>query len=128
MTTITVERELLEQALDALSAPNYRVFSESPICVGIRAALAAPATASEKTVKEIMEFARHYAANTFSSATLEDKIRRSLATPATTPERKPMPILEVNARWEQSVLGITRLQYYQVIREVEASHGIKETP
>ena len=47
MTTITIERELLEQALDALSAPNHRVFSESPICVGIRAALSAPATAPE---------------------------------------------------------------------------------
>ena len=46
---------------------------------------AAPATAPEKTVQEIMEFARHYAANTFSSATLEDKIRRSLAAPATAP-------------------------------------------
>ena len=47
MTAITIERELLEQALDALSAPNHRVFSESPICVGIRAALEAPATAPE---------------------------------------------------------------------------------
>lgn len=45
MTTITIERELLEQALDALSAPNHRVLRESPICVGIRAALSAPATA-----------------------------------------------------------------------------------
>src|SRR5574343_1246452 len=43
----------------------------------------APATAPEKTVQEIMEFARHYAANTFISATLEDKIRRSLAAQAT---------------------------------------------
>ena len=51
----------------------------------LRAALSAPATAPEKTVKEIMEFARHYAADTFSSATLEDKIRRSLAAPATAP-------------------------------------------
>ena len=47
MTTITIEQSLLEQALDALSAPNHRVFSESPICVGIRAALEAPATAPE---------------------------------------------------------------------------------
>ena len=39
--------------------------------------------APEKTVQEIMEFARHYAANTFISATLEDKIRRSLAAQAT---------------------------------------------
>ena len=47
-----------------------------------------PATAPEKTVKEIMEFVRHYAANTFSSATLEDKIRRSLAAPATAPDER----------------------------------------
>ncbi len=45
MTAITIERELLEQALVALSAPNHCVFSEPPICVDIRAALAAPATA-----------------------------------------------------------------------------------
>ena len=45
MTTITIDRELLEQALVALSAPNHCVFSEPPICVDIRAALAAPATA-----------------------------------------------------------------------------------
>lgn len=50
---------------------------------------AAPATAPEKTVQEIMEFARHYAANTFSSATLEDKIRRSLAAPAHQEQLKP---------------------------------------
>jgi hypothetical protein len=43
MTTITIDRELLEQALVALSAPNHCVFSEPPICVDIRAALAAPA-------------------------------------------------------------------------------------
>lgn len=47
MTTITIDRELLEQALVALSAPNHCVFSEPPICVDIRAALAAPATAPE---------------------------------------------------------------------------------
>ena len=43
MTTIAIDRELLEQALVALSAPNHCVFSEPPICVDIRAALAAPA-------------------------------------------------------------------------------------
>ena len=48
MTTITIERELLEQALNALSAPNHCVFSEPPICVDIRAALAAPATAPDE--------------------------------------------------------------------------------
>ena len=48
MTTITVPRELLEQALNALSAPNHCVFSEPPICVDIRAALLAPATAPDR--------------------------------------------------------------------------------
>ena len=48
MTTITIERELLEQALNALSAPNHCVFSEPPICVDIRAALLAPATAPDE--------------------------------------------------------------------------------
>jgi hypothetical protein len=47
MTTITIDRSLLEQALVALSAPNHCVFSEPPICVDIRAALAASATAPE---------------------------------------------------------------------------------
>lgn len=56
----------------------------------------------------------------------EKALRAALAAPATAPERKPMPILEVNARWEQSVLDIPRLQYYQVVCEVEAFHGIKE--
>lgn len=59
MTTITVERELLEQALVALSAPNHCVFSEPPICVDIRAALAAPATAPDsQEVKQIAEALR----------------------------------------------------------------------
>lgn len=47
MTTITIERELLEQALAALSAPNYRVFSESSVASKLRAALSAPATEPE---------------------------------------------------------------------------------
>ncbi len=54
----------------------------------------APATAPEKTVKEIMEFVRHYATNTFSSATLEDKIRRSLTAPATAPAWNNVPTCE----------------------------------
>ena len=47
MTTITIERKLLEQALTLLSAPNHRIFSEPNICLNLRAALAAPATAPE---------------------------------------------------------------------------------
>ena len=48
MTAITIERALLEQALVALSAPNHCVFSEPPICVDIRVALSAPATAPDE--------------------------------------------------------------------------------
>ena len=86
MTTITIERAVLLRALEALrpaTAPNGA--KRDAAFEDLRAALAAPATAPEKTVQEIMEFARHYAADTFSSATLEDKIRRSLAASATAP-------------------------------------------
>ena len=47
MSTITIDRSLLEQALTLLSAPNHRIFSEPKICLELRAALAAPATAPE---------------------------------------------------------------------------------
>ena len=55
MTTITIERELLEQALAALSAPNHCVFSEPPICVDIRVALSAPATAPDEQLRKDAE-------------------------------------------------------------------------
>ena len=47
MTTITIDRSLIEQALVSLSAPNHCVFSEPQICIDLRASLAAPATAPE---------------------------------------------------------------------------------
>ena len=84
MTTITIEREVLDEIVELFDRAITARFPHE-ILRDLRAALAAPATAPEKTVKEIMGFVRHYAANTFSSATLEDKIRRSLATPATAP-------------------------------------------
>ena len=142
MTTITIERAVLLRALEALrpaTAPNGAkrdaAFEE------LRAALAAPATAPEKTVKEIMEFARHYAANTFSSATLEDKIRRSLAAPATAlndrlrneSKRKPMT--------DQDTLDLfNRIQLRMCFTDADARpfasgvasaeffHGIKDKP
>mgnify|MGYP005606936579 CR=1 FL=1 len=89
MTTITIDRELLEQALAALT---YQGTMWS--------------TRRQRRMAAV------------------DALRAALEAPATAPARKPMPILEVNARWEQSVLDITRLQYYQVIREAEAFHGI----
>ena len=96
MTTTTTDRARLEEllgeyweiAFDESSGVAATGNKANRVLHEIRAlfdALAAPATAPEKTVKEIMEFARHYAADTFSSATLEDKIRRSLAAPATAP-------------------------------------------
>ena len=142
MTTITIERAVLLRALEALrpaTAPNGAkrdaAFEE------LRAALSAPATAPEKTVKEIMEFARHYAANTFSSATLEDKIRRSLAAPATAlndrlrneSKRKPMT--------DQDTLDLfNRIQLRMCFTDADARpfasgvasaeffHGIKDKP
>jgi len=101
MTTITIEQSLLEQALNALLLPCDRWNKQQFLIVkgaieSLNAALAAPAAAPEKTVKEIMEFVRHYAANTFSSATLEDKIRRSLAAPATAPESGVMTEIDYN--------------------------------
>lgn len=83
----------IEQAIHALENNVGESRVEGALNI-LRSALAAPATAPEKTVKEIMEFVRHYAANTFSSATLEDKIRRSLTAPATAPEQqKPLVVM-----------------------------------
>ena len=90
MTTLTIDKELLEQALAALETMTDE-YDDSAVGLEIEAIHA---------------------------------LRAALSAPATAPARKPMPILEVNARWEQSVLDITRLQYYQVIREAEAFHGI----
>ncbi len=92
MTTITVDRKVLEQALNALLLPCDRWNGKQFLIVNAAV----------------------------------NSVQNALAAPATAPERKPMPILEVNARWEQSVLDIPRLQYYQVVCEVEAFHGIKE--
>lgn len=85
----------------------------------------APATAPEKTVKEIMEFVRHYAANTFSSATLEDKIRRSLATPATAQVLTPLQDGEkIYALWHSSDANDLD-DFLDGWRHAEAFHGIK---
>jgi hypothetical protein len=116
-------------------APEILFQLKEKIEAATAAALAAPATAPEKTVKEIMEFARHYAADTFSSATLEDKIRRSLAAPATAPaqpERKPMTKgqrEQVARRAEAAMNGNVNLSWRDaLISETEAFHDIKETP
>lgn len=96
MTTITIERAFLIKVLNQIDI-----------------------------AQSLLERSQHHA----KMAAVYEELRAALAASATAPaqpapERKPMPILEFNARWEQSVLDITRLQYYQVVREVEAFHGI----
>jgi len=87
-----------------------------------------PDNFSSGQYKSILTNARWNAWRAATNAAFSAPATAPATTPATTPERKPMPILEINARWEQSVLGITPLQYYQVIRETEAFHDIKGTP
>jgi len=152
MTTITTDRARLEELLGEYWEIAFEESSgvaatgnkANRVLHEIRAlfdALAAPATAPEKTVKEIMEFARHYAADTFSSATLEDKIRRSLAAPATAlndrlrneSKRKPMT--------DQDTLDLfNRIQLRMCFTDADARpfasgvasaeffHGIKDKP
>lgn len=55
MTTITIDRSLIEQALVSLSAPNHCVFSEPQICIDLRASLAAPATAPDEQIRKDAE-------------------------------------------------------------------------
>ena len=100
-----------------------------------------PATTPEKTVKEIMEFVRHYAADTFSSATLEDKIRRSLAAPATAPdeqvrrdaervawyENNPEKVLNIGFRWySRNGYGLPMKRRKGFREAIDAA--MKETP
>ena len=64
--------------IDAID-PDEHERKEGSYTVPLYTAQQAPHTEAE--VQELMEFARHYAANTFSSETLEDKFRRILGVP-----------------------------------------------
>ena len=146
MTTLTIDKKVLEQALNALLLPCDRWNGKQFLIVNaavnsVQNALSAPATAPEKTVKEIMEFARHYAADTFSSATLEDKIRRSLAAPATAPdeqvrrdaervawyENNPEKVLNIGFRWfSRNGYGLPMKRRKGFREAIDAA--MKETP
>lgn len=146
MTTITIERELLEQALDALSAPNHRVLRESPICVGIRAALSAPATAPAQP--EIVDLlAEMYELILANKVVLAEKsggvwtwpdraieaVRKHRSGPAQ-PERKPMTDEQIEKAREATFstgnpyCPVDSKSMRKAARAVEAFHGIKETP
>ena len=152
MTTTTTDRARLEELLGEYWEIAFEESSgvaatgnkANRVLHEIRAlfdALAAPATAPEKTVKEIMEFARHYAADTFSSATLEDKIRRSLAAPATAPdeqvrrdaervawyENNPEKVLNIGFRWySRNGYGLPMKRRKGFREAIDAA--MKETP
>ena len=152
MTTITTDRARLEELLGEYWEIAFEESSgvaatgnkANRVLHEIRAlfdALAAPTTAPEKTVKEIMEFARHYAADTFSSATLEDKIRRSLAAPATAPdeqvrrdaervawyENNPEKVLNIGFRWySRNGYGLPMKRRKGFREAIDAA--MKETP
>jgi hypothetical protein len=102
MTTITIDRSLIEQALVSLSAPNHCVFSEPQICIDLRASLAAPATAPAQP--EIVDLlAEMYELILANKVVLAEKsggvwtwpdraieaVRKHRSGPAQ-PERKPM--------------------------------------
>ena len=143
MTTITIDRTLLvRMEKELFLARNYGgILRDEPLLNEVSAALSAPATAPEKTVKEIMEFARHYAADTFSSATLEDKIRRSLAAPATAlndrlrneSKRKPMTDQDTLDLFNRIQLRMRFTDadarpFASGVASAEFFHGIKDKP
>ena len=145
MTTITIERELLEQALDALSAPNHRVLRESPICVGIRAALSAPATAPAQP--EIVDLlAEMYELILANKVVLAEKsggvwtwpdraieaVRKHRSGPAQ-PERKPTTDAQCIELFHKVQRGMgfkdhDVIPFISGVAAGEHFHGIKETP
>ena len=101
MTTININKLLLEQALNALLLPCDRWNKQQFLIVkgaieALNAALAAPATAPAQ------------------------------------PERKPMGQFEIEAAYQESQQHHLRPQDFNkvcdMVRAVEAFHGIKETP
>ena len=126
MTTITIDRELLEQALVALSAPNHCVFSEPPICVDIRAALAAPATTQAAEIERLKAESEERLQNCVA---LVAEVERLRAAPATAPERKPMHEGEIQAAWlGQDLDEPIPYTFVLGIRSAERFNGIKEQP
>ena len=122
MTTITIERELLEQALEALDNSVDVVYEEYTDAVhryanipsrkarldglaamakahldtsdAIRAALAAPATAPERpNPYDACESFKAYQLSCRREAVLQKEIERLLAAPATAPDRHAQELL-----------------------------------
>ena len=129
MTTITIERELLEQALDALNcaySENYDGAKVHGAKAAIRAALTAPATAPEPvaTVAEV-----HMSRYTleWTNGPLPEGTEL-YAAPQARPERNPMTDEQVIDMWHDHYLeyGLTEFEYYLLGKDAaEAFHGIK---
>ena len=129
MTTITIERELLEQALaNMVRAELLYGQPNQAIQEAIRAALSAPATAPEPMAW--MSPKRFYRTRAMALTNGEQLIEPLyLHPPATAPERKPMHEGEIQAAWlGQDLDEPIPYSFVLGIRSAERFNGIKETP
>ena len=143
MTTITIERELLEDVVEIFDSAISARFPHE-ILRDIRAALAAPATAPAQP--EIVDLlAEMYELILANKVVLAEKsggvwtwpdraieaVRKHRSGPAQ-PERKPMTKgqrEQVARRAEAAMNGNVNLSWRDaLISETEAFHDIKETP
>ena len=94
MTTITIERELLERAAALLNpdrSPSALFHQRRDCAEAVRAALAAPATAPERpNPYDACESFKAYQLSCRREAVLQKEIERLLAAPATAPEQMPL--------------------------------------
>jgi hypothetical protein len=126
MTTITIDRKLLEEIVELFDdAISTRYPHE--ILRDIRSALAAPATAPEPvaTVAEV-----HMSRYTleWTNGPLPEGTKL-YAAPQAQPERKPMHEGEIQAAWlGQDLDEPIPYSFVLGIRSAERFNGIKETP
>ena len=92
MTTITIERELLERAAALLNpdrSPSALFHQRRDCAEAVRAALAAPATAPERpNPYDACESFKAYQLSCRREAVLQKEIERLLAAPATAPDEQ----------------------------------------
>ena len=135
MTTITIERELLDEVVELFdNAITARYPHE--ILRDLRAALAAPATAPEFPANWAQMIHYPECWDTAAYPELRYAIHEALAwsgcsvcKPATAPERKPMHEGEIQAAWlGQDLDEPIPYSFVLGIRSAERFNGIKETP
>jgi hypothetical protein len=147
MTTITIDRTLLEQSIKAfnvLVASTDGSVTIGPYGVGLQikamkalqSALASPATAPEFPADWAQMIHYPECWDTAAYPELRDAIHEALAwsgcsvcKPATAPERKPMHEGEIQAAWlGQDLDEPIPYSFVLGIRSAERFNGIKETP